>query len=272
MRNDGDPDADGPANLRDAIALAGAGPAPGPVLRIGGVTHHARWVTKTDTSALDTFRSPGAGPDRTGSAAAARRAPSSRGSCRCSRTPASTTPSSTGTSTGAPEGSSSRAPVPATSPARSSTASTRAVAAGVPVVVTSRCWTGAVAPDLRRPRRRLDPGRRRRHRRRRPPDPQGPPRPRRRPRRRPRHRRRAPLVRRPPRPMTDARRARRADPPGAGRVGVARHARRVTAPPTPASSSTTTASPSSTRSWCRREWEPFGAAVDALGRRCGGSC
>jgi L-asparaginase len=56
------PEPDGPANLREAIALAAGGPVAGPVVRIGGATHHARWARKTDTSTLDTFESIGTRP------------------------------------------------------------------------------------------------------------------------------------------------------------------------------------------------------------------
>lgn len=56
--------ADGPGNLRDAFALAGTGGGAGPVLCLAGTTHHARWARKTDTAAIDTFRSVGLGaPD-----------------------------------------------------------------------------------------------------------------------------------------------------------------------------------------------------------------
>lgn len=62
MHRSDHPEPDGPTNLREAVALALAGAAaPGPVVRIGGATHHARWARKTDTSALDTFQSVGAG-------------------------------------------------------------------------------------------------------------------------------------------------------------------------------------------------------------------
>jgi L-asparaginase len=60
MHRSDHPEPDGPANLREAIALAAGGGTPGPVLRIGGRTHHARWARKLDTSALDTFASVGA--------------------------------------------------------------------------------------------------------------------------------------------------------------------------------------------------------------------
>ena len=61
MRHDGHEDADGPANLRDAVELARAGGRPGPIVHLGGTSLHARWATKSDTSALDTFRAVGAG-------------------------------------------------------------------------------------------------------------------------------------------------------------------------------------------------------------------
>ena len=64
MRNAGQPDGDGPQNLRDAFAGR-------PIFRSarawrarrgGRRVHAARWVTKTDSQAIDTFRSPGHGP------------------------------------------------------------------------------------------------------------------------------------------------------------------------------------------------------------------
>lgn len=145
MRNDGDADPDGPVNLRDAIALAGAGPVPGPVLRFGGRTSHARWVTKTDTSAVDTFRAPGApeGPPAP--------PPAHGGSVepRVLQVQSHTGVDADvlgwhlergarglvveGTGAGNVEGD-------------LVDGIEAAVAAGVPVVVTSRCWTGSVAP------------------------------------------------------------------------------------------------------------------------------
>ncbi len=59
MRNAGQPDADGPGNLRDALALARSTEARGrgALLCVNGEIHEARWVTKTDAHALDTFKS-----------------------------------------------------------------------------------------------------------------------------------------------------------------------------------------------------------------------
>src|SRR5581483_10685589 len=59
MRNADDPD-----HLRAAIALARSGSAKrwGVLVCLAGEVHEARWVTKTDTQALDTFRSPARGP------------------------------------------------------------------------------------------------------------------------------------------------------------------------------------------------------------------
>jgi L-asparaginase len=59
MRHDDHPQPDGPANLRDALALASAGAVDGPVVHLHQASHHARWVTKTDTTADDAFRSVG---------------------------------------------------------------------------------------------------------------------------------------------------------------------------------------------------------------------
>jgi L-asparaginase len=64
MRNAGQRDGDGPQNLMDAFTVARSADARGRgvlVVAAGGV-HSARWVTKTDSQAVDTFRSPGHGP------------------------------------------------------------------------------------------------------------------------------------------------------------------------------------------------------------------
>jgi L-asparaginase len=59
MRNAGQPDADGPSNLRDALALAHSSEAigRGALLCVNGEIHEARWVTKTDSRSTDTFKS-----------------------------------------------------------------------------------------------------------------------------------------------------------------------------------------------------------------------
>jgi L-asparaginase len=59
MRDAGDPEADGPNNLRDALALARSKEAlgRGALLCVNGEIHEARWVTKTDTQSVDTFKS-----------------------------------------------------------------------------------------------------------------------------------------------------------------------------------------------------------------------
>src|SRR5262249_34922263 len=64
MRNAGQPDGDGPQNLRDAFAVARSSDARGrgALVVAAGDVHAARWVTKTDSQAVDTFRSPGHGP------------------------------------------------------------------------------------------------------------------------------------------------------------------------------------------------------------------
>jgi len=57
-------DADGPANLRDAILLAASREAEGRgvLVVLDGTIHAARDVTKMDTARLDAFRSPNSGP------------------------------------------------------------------------------------------------------------------------------------------------------------------------------------------------------------------
>jgi L-asparaginase len=149
MRHADHPDTDGPANLRDAVDLAAAGGASGPVVRIGGVTHHARWARKRDTSDLDTFESVGAGagtPD-------APPPPPPHG--EAIEPAVAEVHSHTGVDptlvdhlvewgarglvvVGTGAGNVHGDFVPGIE---------RAMAAGVPVVVTSRCWTGAVSPE-----------------------------------------------------------------------------------------------------------------------------
>ncbi len=64
MRNAGQADGDGPQNLRDAFTVARAPKARGRgvLVVVNGEIHAARWVTKRDTQAADTFGSPGHGP------------------------------------------------------------------------------------------------------------------------------------------------------------------------------------------------------------------
>ena len=66
MRNAGEPDGDGPSNLRDALALAHSREAVGrgALLCVNGEIHEARWVTKTDSQSTDTFKSFGNRPYR----------------------------------------------------------------------------------------------------------------------------------------------------------------------------------------------------------------
>lgn len=64
MRHAGEFGGDGPRNLADAIRVAGDPQASdrGALLCVNGELHHARWVTKTHATALCTFASPGRGP------------------------------------------------------------------------------------------------------------------------------------------------------------------------------------------------------------------
>lgn len=65
MRLPHEPGADGPANLRSAIRVASGGDAVarlGPVVVMNDEIHAARWVTKTHTSSVAAFASPGWGP------------------------------------------------------------------------------------------------------------------------------------------------------------------------------------------------------------------
>jgi len=66
MRNADEADGDGPSNLRDALALAHSKEAVGrgALLCVNGEIHEARWVTKTDSQSTDTFKSVGNRPYR----------------------------------------------------------------------------------------------------------------------------------------------------------------------------------------------------------------
>ena len=143
MRHDSHAEADGPANLRDAIAVAAGGGRAGPILRFGGLDHHARWVTKTDTSSLDTFRSIGIGTPppppphgddvETGVVQVHAHTGVDPQLIGWHRSRGARGIVVEGTGSGNVHGSL----VPGIEDA---------IAAGVPVVVTSRCWTGAVSP------------------------------------------------------------------------------------------------------------------------------
>jgi L-asparaginase len=149
MRRSDHPGADGPGNLRQAFGLAAAGGRePGPVLAIGGGVHHARWARKTDTSALGTFRSVD-----DAAALGAPPVPPPHGERIDGRVtevhcytgvPARVVDDAldagarglvvVGTGAGNVHGS-------------LRTGIERALAADVPVIVTSRCWTGPVLPE-----------------------------------------------------------------------------------------------------------------------------
>lgn len=64
MRNGSEVDYDGYRNLADALAVARSAAAAGrgALVCLHGEVHAARYVTKTDTSAMATFRSPALGP------------------------------------------------------------------------------------------------------------------------------------------------------------------------------------------------------------------
>ncbi|GAA2313995.1 asparaginase [Nonomuraea roseoviolacea subsp. roseoviolacea] len=64
QRHAGEPDGDGPRNLADAVrvAAATAGRGLGAVIAMAGGVHAARYVTKAHTVALDAFASPDHGP------------------------------------------------------------------------------------------------------------------------------------------------------------------------------------------------------------------
>lgn len=138
---------DGPVNLTEAVALAASGGVAGPLLRLGGATHHARWARKTDTTALDTFRSVGAGaPDpprpppphgeRTEPAVAEVHGHAGVDGSVVDHLLDNGARGLVAVGTGA--GNVHAGLVPGLE---------RALAAGIPVVVTSRCWTGPVLAE-----------------------------------------------------------------------------------------------------------------------------
>lgn len=142
MRHDAHPDTDGPANLRDAVALAGGGgPVAGPVLRMAGRTHHARWTTKTDTTSVTSFTG---APD-------APHDPPPHGSDVAVHV--AQVQSHVGVDGGAVDWHVERGArgivVEGTGAGNVHVdlvdGIERAIGAGVPVVVTSRCWTGPVS-------------------------------------------------------------------------------------------------------------------------------
>jgi L-asparaginase len=165
MRNAGEPQGDGPKNLRDAFAVTGAAGAAGRGVLVvaDGAVHSARWVTKTDTQAVDTFRSPGHEPvgavngDRVSFTGTARRgasAPVDLLATRLIEGPIAIVASHADADSalidwhldrgargivveGTGAGNVNAALVPGIGHARDR---------GVPVVVTSRCLTGSVAP------------------------------------------------------------------------------------------------------------------------------
>jgi len=159
MRNAGQPDGDGPRNLRDAFTVAHdpRSSAYGTVVVLDGTIHAARWVTKTDTQSVHTFASPSghALGHVDGGRVTFSGAPPPRVQARCvERAPVAIVPSHGDVDPalvdwhlergvegivleGSGAGNVHAALVPGVE---------RAIGRGVPVVVVSRCATGAVAP------------------------------------------------------------------------------------------------------------------------------
>lgn len=144
MRNAGEPDGDGPGNLRDALALARSreGLGRGALVCINGEIHEARFVTKVDSQRLDTFTSYDARPwtrpphvaDVVPNVALLR----SYGGIDGALVDWFVERGARGiVIDGSGAGNVSGTLVPGIE---------RALAAGVPVVVTTRCLTGSVAP------------------------------------------------------------------------------------------------------------------------------
>jgi len=143
MRRSDHPAPDGPANLRQAFRLAAGGGRPGPVVAMAGEVHHARWVRKVDTTALDTFAAEASGgpaPPPDGDRIDGRVA-----EVHC-HTGVSARLVDEALDAGA------RGLVVVGTGAGNVHGSLRpgierALAHDVPVVVTSRCWTGPVLPE-----------------------------------------------------------------------------------------------------------------------------
>ena len=144
MRNAGEVDADGPANLRDALRLARSddGRGRGALLCVNGEVHEARWVTKTDAHSLDTFRwfgsRPWTRPPATADVEANVAIIRSYGGIDDDAVDWHVARGARGlVIEGGGAGNVAGNLVPGIE---------RAIAAGVPVVVVTRCLTGAVAP------------------------------------------------------------------------------------------------------------------------------
>ncbi len=178
MRSAGDAGYEGPANLRDAL-LGAAAPAlagQGTVVIMGGAILAADDVVKTHTDAYDTFRALGVGPIGHVAPWAGERASNTP------RSPGPATHPGRGSGAGAAHhghGGHGRGPDPgrdldgcpgpghrrdraAATPTRTcSRPRPEAMAAGMPVVLATRCVSGQVSGELRLPRwrRTLDRGR-----------------------------------------------------------------------------------------------------------------
>jgi L-asparaginase len=144
MRNAGEADGDGPRNLRAAIdaARASTNRGRGALLCVDGEVHEARWVTKTDTQSVHTFKSFGARPwtrpDVSGNIETEVVAIRSYGGIDGGIIAWHLAHGARGLvieGTGAGNVAGSLVP-----------GIEAAIAAGVPVVVASRCLTGSVAP------------------------------------------------------------------------------------------------------------------------------
>lgn len=162
MRNAGDPDYDGPANLTDAVRVA-ADPrlrGAGVLVVMDGLVLPADDVTKTDSQALDTFQALNAGPLGRVEDGAVRLERERRGRRTLPRVPAQAAePVALLTAVVSTDGALLRAAVElgsrgvvveATGAGNTDpdllAAAVEAIAAGVPVVLSTRCASGAVGP------------------------------------------------------------------------------------------------------------------------------